>query len=91
MDLPTRRAQQQSAYDCVVSARKTEEKTDNLAGLRLKCMRLIYSRLLDYKHNSPTNLLKCLELLIRLSENVAQHPDDAKFRKVVLTSLRLWY
>lgn len=82
MDVEATRAQQQSLYNSAISASQKDDTSHEIAALRVKAVRLLHSKLLDYKHNSPANLKKCIELLIRLSENIVQNPDEQKYRKV---------
>ena len=57
-------------------------KAHELDAQRLKASRLIHSQLLDYKHNSPSSLKKCVGLLMKLCGNIVEHPLEEKFRKV---------
>lgn len=75
--------EQQAKYSSLVNERlQSSGDTAPLSSLRTKAARLIHSSLLDYKHNSPTNLKKSVELLKRCADNVLQHPEEAKYRRV---------
>ncbi|KAF5832834.1 hypothetical protein DUNSADRAFT_11173 [Dunaliella salina] len=38
--------------------------------------------LLDYKHNHPINVSNCVSTLLKIFNNVLEHPEDQKFRQV---------
>ena len=71
--------QRQAELDCAV---KVTGKHHEHAALRLQVSRLLHSQLLDYRHNSPTNIKKSVSLLLRLCQNVVDHPEEEKYRKV---------
>ena len=56
-------------------------KEHDADGLRLKASRLIHSQLLDYRHNTPANLKKSVSLLLKLCDNIVEHPLEEKYRK----------
>jgi hypothetical protein len=69
----------QAELDRAAHSSAKEHDTD---GLRLKASRLIHSQLLDYRHNSPTHLKKSVSLLLKLCDNIVEHPLEEKYRKV---------
>ena len=79
-----RREEQQAMYSSLVNeqSRGTGDAGPR-SSVRLKAARLIHSNLLDYKHNSPSNLKRSIDLLKRCSDNIVQHPEEAKYRKVL--------
>uniref|UniRef100_A0A7S3QRY1 PUB domain-containing protein n=2 Tax=Dunaliella tertiolecta TaxID=3047 RepID=A0A7S3QRY1_DUNTE len=38
--------------------------------------------LLDYKHNHPINVSNCVAMLLKIFNNVLEHPEEQKFRQV---------
>ncbi len=75
--------EQQAKYSSLISERlQSSGDAAPFTSVKIKAARLIHSNLLDYKHNSPTNLKKSVELLKRCADNILQHPEEAKYRKV---------
>ncbi len=78
-----RREEQQAKYSSLVNEQSLGTgDAGPRSSVRIKAARLIHSSLLDYKHNSPSNLKRSIDLLKRCSENILQHPEEAKYRKV---------
>lgn len=79
MDVATKREEQQARYESIAQARSDGPDPGTT---RLEAMKLINSRILDYKHEHPANLRKIIELLLKLCQNICDNPDEPKFRKV---------
>jgi len=79
MDVATKREEQQARYESIAQARSDGPGPGTT---RLEAMKLINSRILDYKHEHPANLRKIIELLLKLCQNICDNPDEPKFRKV---------
>ena len=85
VDLRARALEQRQAE--LDRAAKVVGKHHGHDALRLQVSRLLHSQLLDYRHNSPANLKKSVSLLLRLCQNVVEHPEDEKYRKVTACCL----
>jgi len=79
MDVATKREEQQARYESIAHARSDGPDPGTT---RLEAMKLINSRILDYKHEHPANLRKIIELLLKLCQNICDNPEEPKFRKV---------
>lgn len=79
-----RREEQQAKYSSLINEQsRGTGGAGPRSSLRMKAAKLIHSNLLDYKHNSPSNLKRSIDLLKRCSDNILQHPEEAKYRKVL--------
>ena len=80
MDVHAKRQEQQARYESLAQTRSHD--ADGSSNTRLEAMRLIHSKIMDYKHEHPANLRKTIELLLKLCQNICDAPDDPKFRRV---------
>ena len=80
MDVHAKRQEQQARYESLAQTRSHD--ADGYTSTRLEAMRLIHSKIMDYKHEHPANLRKTIELLLKLCQNICDAPDDPRFRKV---------
>ena len=79
MDVAAKRQEQQARYESQSHARSDGPDPGTI---RLEAMKLIQSRILDYKHEQLSNLRKTIELLLKLCQNICDHPDEPKYRRV---------
>ncbi len=47
-----------------------------------KIGKILHSQIMDFRLNSPDKLAICVSRLLQMFDNILQHPDSAKFRKV---------
>ncbi|DBB02375.1 TPA: hypothetical protein ACH3X3_011377 [Trebouxia sp. C0006] len=47
-----------------------------------KIGKILHSQIMDFRLNSPDKLAICVSRLLQMFNNILQHPDSAKFRKV---------
>lgn len=81
-----KREEQQAIYNSAISAQiRSSEGAGSLSSVKMKAAKLIHSSILDYKHHSPTNLKRVIGMLKRCSDNILDHPEDPKYRRVILT------
>ena len=80
MDVHAKRQEQQARYESLAQTRSHD--ADGSSTTRLEAMRLIHSKIMDYKHEHPANLRKTIELLLKLCQNICDAPDDPRFRRV---------
>ena len=86
MGVAAKREEQQARYESLAHTRPDDR--DQTGTTRLEAMKLINSKILDYKHEHPANLRKTIELLLKLCQNICDAPEDPRFRKVACFSLR---
>jgi hypothetical protein len=80
--------EQQAAYSSLVDiCLQSSGVAAPLTSVRTNAARLIHSSLLDYKHHSPTNLKKSVEMLKLSADNILQHPEEIKYRRVIIALL----
>ena len=80
MDVAAKREEQQARYESLSHARSDGPDPGTT---RLEAMKLIQSKILDYKHENLSTLRKTIELLLKLCQNICENPDEPKYRKVV--------
>ena len=80
MDVAAKRQEQQARYESQSHARSDDGPDPGTT--RMEAVKLIQSKILDYKHEHFANLRKTLELLLKLCQNICDHPDEPKYRKV---------
>ena len=85
MDVHAKRQEQQARYESLAQTRSHD--ADGSSSTRLEAMRLIHSKIMDYKHEHPANLRKTIELLLKLCQNICDAPDDLRYRRVAKSSL----
>lgn len=80
--------EQQAAYSSLVDiCLQSSGVAAPLTSVRTKAARLIHSSLLNYKQNSPTILKKSVEMLKLSADNILQHPEEIKDRRVIIALL----
>lgn len=85
MDVDAKRQEQQARYESLAQTRSHD--ADGSSSTRLEAMRLIHSKIMDYKHEHPANLRKTIELLLKLCQNICDAPDDPRFKRVAESPL----
>ena len=79
MDVAAKREEQQARYESLSHARSDGPDPGTI---RLEAMKLIQSKILDYRHEQLSTLRKTIELLLKLCQNICENPDQPKYRKV---------
>ena len=52
---------------------------------RDKIGKMLHGQIMDFQVNSPDKLANCVSKMLQMFDNVLQHPDDVKYRKVTST------
>lgn len=52
---------------------------------RDKIGKMLHGQIMDFQVNSPDKLASCVSKMLQMFDNVLQHPDDLKYRKVTST------
>ena len=89
MDVAAKREEQQARYERLSHA---PSDGPDPGTSRQEAMKLIHSKILDYKHEHIATLRKIVELLLKLCQNICDHPEEPKYRKVrrlVVITLRI--
>eukprot|EP00884_Botryococcus_braunii_P000213 jgi/Botrbrau1/10192/Bobra.116_1s0008.1 len=60
----------------------TFAKDPRFMDCKMKLIKTMNSKLLDYKHEHPANVLQTLEVLDTLFSNIIDNPNESKFRKI---------
>ncbi|KAK9829736.1 hypothetical protein WJX72_007573 [[Myrmecia] bisecta] len=51
-----------------------------------KSSKLLFTDLMDFRHNGPERVEQCVATLLKMLSNVIEHPEEEKYRKIRATN-----